>query len=519
MKRTLLIFAAILCVLTACRSNRDRLMEINSFLNDNRLDTAQLCLNHVSPSDLSPYDEALYNLIIVKLNHLSYRPLTSDTLIRSCIDAFTKYDDKERLAESLYYQAVTDYEEGHVPQAFTEMKKAEEIANGIDDLSIRHKIIESLTDWNMSEHQYQLAMTYGKRNLALSTMANNNNWIAYALVFISQIYAGMGQRDSASQYLDKCITYMTDVPDSQRVAFYNYIAAFNIRSNNLATARRYAMKGNSIRPNSMSYATLSQICYLERDGDAVDSLCEKALHLVTTPSEKIYALQQNMILYEAQERYDKAFQTSKTLMEVWDAEAKLREKHNVHNVQATYDSEMQNLQYRQKIICAISALVVAALVIAFILLYYHYNKSQNSKKAIQNQFLINIYSQKIEDLKLSNQNMESIVRSLSKEITWISERQIQIHIEGRKNYDHIMQGGTVARWVKEDYTHFIEYYKLLDQSFVTHLENDYHQLSPRYQFFEILYHIGKDDQEVARIMGISNSTRRAIKTRVKGSVV
>ena len=519
MKRTLLIFAVTLCVLTACRTDRDRLMEINSFLNDNRLDTAQICLNRISKSDLSVHDEALYNLITVKLNHLSYRPFTSDTLIRSCINVFTKYDDKERLAESFYYKAVADYEDGRVAQAFTEMKKAEAAAEGISDLTIRHKIIESLTDWNMSEHQYKLAMTYGRRNLALSTMANNNNWIAYALVFISQIYAGMGQRDSASQYLDKCITYMKNVPDSQRVAFYNYIAAVNIRSNNLATACSYAMKSNTIRPNSMSYATLSQIRYLERDGDAVDSLCEKALSLATTPSEKIYALQQNMILYEAQERYDKAYQTSQMLMEVWDAEAKLREKHNVHNVQAAYDYKMKELRLQRNIYNIILVILLLVLVLALIILYLRYIKSQNSKMAIQNQFLINLYNQKMEDLELSKQNVESTARSLAKEITWIGERQIQIHIEGRKNYDHIMQGGTVARWVKEDYVHFIEYYKLLDQSFVTHLKNDYHQLSPRYQFFEILYHMGKDDQEVARIMGISNSTRRSIKTRVKGSIV
>ena len=125
MKRTLLIFAVTLCVLTACRTDRDRLMEINSLLNDNRLDTAQICLNRISPSDLSVHDEALYNLITVKLNHLSYRPFTSDTLIRSCINVFTKYDDKERLAESFYYKAVADYEDGRVAQAFTEMKKAE----------------------------------------------------------------------------------------------------------------------------------------------------------------------------------------------------------------------------------------------------------------------------------------------------------------------------------------------------------------------------------------------------------
>lgn len=516
MKRTLLIFAVTLCVLTACRSNRDRLVEINGFLNDNRLDTAQLCLNRISPSDLSVHDEALYNLITVKLNYLSYHPLTSDTLIRSCIDVFTKYDDKERLAESLYYKAVADYDNGRVAQAFTEMKKAEAAAENISDLTIRHKIIESLTDWNMSEHQYKLAMTYGKRNLTLSTSAGNDNWTAYALVFISQIYAGMGQSDSANHYLDKCITYITNVPDSQRVAFYNYIAAVSMKTD-LPKAYSYAMKGNEIWPNSVGYVTLAKICYQEGDNKAVDSLCEKALSLATTPSEKIYALQQNMILYEAQERYDKAYQTSHTLMEVWGAEAKLREKHNVHNVQATYDSEMQNLQFRQSIFRAIFVIIILVLVVALILLYYRYHLIKIGKEVIQDQLLINIYSQQIVNLNASNKGMQSTIKALNHKVSDLRKRQAKILYEGKARYDHIIQGGKTVSWGNKDFAHFIEYFRILDYPFVVHLEKDYKNLSVKNQFFMILYQMGKDDNEVCSVMGISDGTMRSTKSRIKGS--
>ena len=517
MKRTLLIFAVTLCVLTACRTDRDRLMEINSFLNDNRLDTAQICLNRISPSDLSVHDEALYNLITVKLNHLSYRPLTSDTLIRSCIDVFTKYDDKERLAESLYYKAVADYEDGRVAQAFTEMKKAEAAAEGISDLTIRHKIIESLTDWNMSEHQYKLAMTYGKRNLALSTMANNNNWIAYALVFISQIYAGMGQRDSASQYLDKCITYMKNVPDSQRVAFYNYIAAVNIRSNNLATACSYAMKSNTIRPNSVGYVTLAKIRYQEGDNKAVDSLCEKALKLATYPGERIYVLQQSMRIYEDQNRYEKAYRACKKLNKTRVDEVRLREKHNVHNVQVTYDQEMQNLKYRQKIICAIFIIILLVLITTLILLNHRYKMIKIGKEVIQDQLLINIYSQQIVNLNASNKGMQSTIKALNHKVSDLQKRQAKILYEGKARYDHIIQGGKTVSWGKKDFAHFIEYFRILDYPFVVHLEKDYKHLSVKNQFFMILYQMGKDDNEVCSVMGISDGTMRSKKSRIKGS--
>ena len=337
MKRLFLVFAVTLCVLTACNTNRDRLIEINGYLNENRLDSAQHFLSMVSPYDLKPYDKALYNLITVKLNHLSYEPVPSDTLIRYCVNTFTRYGDKERLAESLYYQAVTEYEDQHVPQAFTAMKKAEDVAQDIDDLNIRHKIFESLTDWNMSEHQYELAMTYGKRNLALATLANNNNWIAYALVFISQIHNGLGQRDSARLYLDKCVNYMKDVPDSQRVDFYNYIAAATINTD-LPTAYTYAMKGNAIRPNSVGYVTLAQIrCREGADNAVVDSLCNKAYDLASNFGECKFVFRRMMYIYESQKRYDKANLASKAFMDVWDNEARLREKHDVRNVQAAYD--------------------------------------------------------------------------------------------------------------------------------------------------------------------------------------
>ncbi|MBR2167167.1 MAG: hypothetical protein IJ920_02390, partial [Paludibacteraceae bacterium] len=288
----------------------------------------------------------------------------------------------------------------------------------------------------------------------------------------------------------------------------------------LPAAHAYAMKGNDIRPNSVGYVTLAQIRQREgADNVAIDSLCYKAYNLAINPGERIFVLQQIMRLYAKQERYEQAYHTSRAVIKARDIEARQREEHDVHNVQNTYVYKMKE-QRSQRIICnTILIIVLLVLALALIILYFRYRESQNSKKMIQNKYLIKTYSQKIEEFKLSHQDVESTVKSLRKEITWLSERQIQIHIEGRKNYDHIMQGGTVSRWSKDDYIHFIEYYKLLDRTFVTHLENDYYQLSPRYQFFEILYHIGKSDQEVADIMGISNSTRRAIKTRVKGCVI
>lgn len=512
--RKLFIAAAILCVLAACRSNRDRLMEINGFLNENRLDTAQFCLTQIDLSNLSVCDEALYNLVTVKLNHLRYYPVPSDTLIRSCIDVFTRFNDKERLAESLYYQAVTCYEEGHVPQAFTAMKKAETVAQDIDDLNIRHKIIESLTDWNMSEHQYQLAMTYGRRNLALSTKANNNNWIAYALVFISQIYTGMGQRDSARYYLNKCVTYIKDVPDSQRVDFYNYIAALTMKTD-LPAALAYAMKGNDIRENGMSYATIALIRYREGKGVEVDSLIKKALHFAATPSERIYVLQQTMNLYEAQNRYDQAYQTSLKLMDIKDNEALLRERHNVHSIQAKYDSQKKDLWFQNLISIFFLLVSILLFVGTIIIRYHHKHLNKTTNEAIEDQKLIKSYRQRLKEHEVLEKEKDNKIKTLTQKLNSLQKHHAKIYYEGRKFYEHIMNGGTLAQWPEPEFDHFIDYYKILDFPFVIQLEKEYKNLSSYNMFFLILYHMGKDETEVQRIMGIADGSVRSNKSRIK----
>ena len=508
--------AATLFLLVGCRTDREQLTEINRLLNDNKLDSAQMCLNSITLSDLSEKDKPLYLLATIKLNHLQYRPIASDTIIRYCIDEFTRTGDKERLAESLYYQAVTYYEDGHVAKAFEEMKKAENEAHGISDLTVRHKIIECLTDWNMSEHQYQLAMEYGRQNLVLSSMAGNNNWIAYALVFISQIHAGMGQRDSASHYLDKCISYISEVPDSQRVDFYNYIAALTMKDD-LPTAQSYAMKSNAIRPNSVGYITLAQIRHREGNQAAADSLCTNAYYLAKTPEERIYVLQTTMKLFELQNRHDRAYLTSKMLIKAKENEARLREEHDVRNVQSSFDNKIRDMRFRQTLFYAFLLAVLLALIFLARSIQHRLRLNKKSSQIMQNQLLINHYEEKIHELEQSDKDKSEELEVLIKDLAEVKERQTLQLAKGKQYYDHIVNGGTAYQWNKPEYIDFIEYYKVLDIAFVSKLEKEYKNLSERQKLYLILFEMGKEKMEVQRVLGVADGTMRSIKSRVKGS--
>ena len=225
-----------------------------------------------------------------------------------------------------------------------------------------------------------------------------------------------------------------------------------------------------------------------------------------------------MRLYAKQERYEQAYRASKALIKARDTEARQREANNVHDVQTTYDFEVQNLQNRQKVNYAILIIILLVLLVALILLCYRFRMITMRYKVIQNQLLVYVYKEQNMNLNASNKGMKSSIKALNHKVSDFKKRE-RILYEGKILYDSIMQGGNAGLWGKPDYVHFIEYYKILDLPFAVLLEKEYKHISPRYQFFMILYKMGKDDKEVCIVMGISESTIRSIRTRINNGKI
>ena len=150
-----------------------------------------------------------------------------------------------------------------------------------------------------------------------------------------------------------------------------------------------------------------------------------------------------------------------------------------------------------------------------IYIFFKFRSSKIKAEVLENQLLINLYSDKIKNLKEISTSKNNEVRQLQEKIENLNHKQSKVLYEGKTLYENLIAGSTVVTWTKKDYLHFIEYYKLIDLPFVVQLDTDYDHLSPRYQLFEILSHIGKNDVEIERIMGISNSTIRSTRTRIK----
>jgi len=161
----------------------------------------------------------------------------------------------------------------------------------------------------------------------------------------------------------------------------------------------------------------------------------------------------------------------------------------------------------------LGVLLIVAAIIGW-LGYKSWRGMKAKKDLAETRLQLEAYTQKAADLESSQQENASEIKKLNKKIEDLHYRQSGILAKGRELSEAIEEGGTTVRWSKDDFINYIEYYKLKDLPFVNEMETGYSRLSPKYIFFAVLEHEGKTDEDIQRIMGISESTLRSTRSRI-----
>ena len=89
--------------------------------------------------------------------------------------------------------------------------------------------------------------------------------------------------------------------------------------------------------------------------------------------------------------------------------------------------------------------------------------------------------------------------------------------QGRILYDKIVDGQTVFEWRKKDFELFIHYYKAIDYKTVNRLEKikRKEKLTPQKMFFLLLNEMKYDKKNIARILGVSDTSINTLYFRTK----
>lgn len=510
---SLILFSFLSCG----NSESEKCSEVERYLDKQENDSAINLFKTINYSELYDDDSKnSYALLRTRVDYLEGYEQESDTIINQCLKHFISKNDNKKIAECYYYLAVYNYDQGQVKKAFWSICKADYHAEQTNDIALKHKITEILLDWYNTAEEYSSALSYGKKNLYLSTLAGDKNWLAYAYVMMATTYHGLGQMKKSEEFLNKSLEYLNSVPRKEQAQFYVSLGS-SIIDSNPARAREYFSKAIKANKDASGYSGLAILEYQDGHLDTSEEYLRKALD-TGDKSTKMFVYSNMLSMYSSKGDYKKALECSMNINKLQVEKFKEQKDESLTLVQKQFTSEIEHQRFKQRLSEGFFFVLIFILLVIAIYIYLHFKNERWKKNSLENLVMLNVYKEKLNKLKEKGSQSETPVleeKKIQEKINTIQKRQSKILYNGQILYQDILDGKNTLTWNKRDYENFMEYYKVVDLPFVTQLQTEYDHLSPRYQFFLVMKNMGKSEEEIQDIMVISSGTIRTIKSRVK----
>ena len=164
--------------------------------------------------------------------------------------------------------------------------------------------------------------------------------------------------------------------------------------------------------------------------------------------------------------------------------------------------------------------MLMALLIILLIFRQKYRNSKIRQSIIQDRLLINEYKKKISEMESSEESSAAQIDEMKNKIQSLESKILKALNNGKQCYELVNNNGNTIRWSTKDFRDFVEYYKLVNFSYVASLQEKYNNLTPNQIFFMITTNsMNKDEATVANIMRISNNAMRSMKSRIKAKSV
>lgn len=517
MNRAIFSIIFIVLALTGCKHGsvpNAALSRVDSLLADGVVDTAYAHLENIQPGELLTADDSAYFFLLYsQAAYRLYKPADyMDKLDYGIRHYSQKSAEQEKLATAYYYKGMILYDRGNVRDGILYLKRAEYIADGTENMELRHKVYESLVVINEEADEINTAMDYARKSLAVSMRAGRQNWQAHAYNNMAVIHNRMGDSDSSSFYIKKCMAQLKHIPQKDRLFIMNNIGVYLMHTD-VKLAKQYFLHIIKTSPMEEAYENLASIYASEGKLDQAEWLLGKALATndLQVKSEVLATIQH---LQRMKNEHEKALLTTDKLIGIKDSMLEMRNNNNVKAIQAEFDNAKSRELYERQITLGVCLIVVLFLVVVIIFFYSRY-KTYKTKAAIaMDQMLIKNYERQIADLQRLGNDKEKEIDQINRRKEKLLDRHRDTLNRGYTLFSEIMDGKTTVLWKKHDFESVIEYYRLVDMEYVDAIENNYDGLSPKYMFCLILEHIGKTDAEIMQVMGLAEVSLRSVRSRI-----
>lgn len=518
MTRHLITLLILTTIISGCKNgnNTYKLMErADSLVAKEQEDSALYMLASIDTTTLkSAKEKAYYNLLQTCARYRRWYPINSTSAIAYSVDYYRNANDTKKLARALYYKGMVAYELGDTETAITCLKEAEHIEDKSENSDILNYIYINLANINLHTSNYNTALQYAKISLEMAKRQKDKNIICLSLDKISTIFNAKEQHDSALFYAIKAIPYIKYLTKEEKVSALANIAASYFNQGYLGKAELYIKQSLAVEPTAHAYYILGSI-YLEQGKDTeAEALWNKAIN-TGSPEVKAEAMLWMADLKKESGEYREAAELMAKAEALGDSISRAKEPEGTLRLQAAMEHAEAKRKAEGRLTAAVVTLIAVAITLASLAVYLRRKANMTKRKLVEIQELTGKYEQEISRLSRSKAENEKRINSLNRKMETLREKRAAIIGHGRKRYEEIKGGGTVAGWRKEDFEAAIEYCRTVNPEAVDCIENCHKRLTPYNTFFLLLPHIGVTDDDIPHAMNMSAGAVRTMKYRLK----
>lgn len=513
----ILSLLAVTLFLGSCQQQSNtytHLEAIDSLLHQELADSAYQQIIKTDTSILkSDADQAYYYLLLTWSRYVKYQPFTTDSLINQSINYYQHKKETDKLALAYAVKGEAIYEAGNITEAILCLKECEHLAQTLKDNFLDNKLYGALTMINSQQNEYALALKYGKKRLETALRSQNKSWIAGSLNQLAVCFYGLKEQDSACQYINRCIPYIKNVTDEEKVILLDNIGFFNIETHP-DTALKYLHIAERIAPSADTYDNQARIYANQGQEKEADSLWTIALEKSNlkqkiTIIEAILQHKNKMRCPEKETGYLKS-----QLLTLKDSLNRKIKETNIEKQQYHFDyltaqhSKDQSINILEKELIGLGSFLIF---LFFLFLYKrHKNKTETFKQMDALETDIKKKDEIIKNLKTVSENNQKFANELE---TKLNKQNTNI-LSGKQLFESIKQGQTTASWKKKAYIQVFSYYAVFHPSSAEDILLKHPNATPRQKIYLILKEEGWDDEKIAQCLCISKDSLRTIKYRL-----
>ena len=517
MKKILIALAGIVALVACGGSPSAELLRQAFDVVESRPDSALVILGKMDVASLTEEERAEYGLLMTMVDiKTRHEQITNDSMIAASVKYYDQHGDKWHLAMAYHYRGVVKYTLKNIPEAIKDLKKAEMLAETLDDELLRNKIYERLAYCNYKNNNFPLVLKYSMKLLDSSKKMNDSMMLARSYTMVASGFANMEKMDSARIYMLNSLDWVDAVDSLTQNEIICNVAAMYQETGEVEKAEQYLTDWVLNHANGFGYITLAHIRQKQGKYEEAVTHAKKSLECIDQKNY-IHSLDLLAELYSQMGDSSQAYAMQRRSKEFADSLASANKASQMADWQMKFDEQQMREASDRKSRWLLWGVVSAVAVVA--VGWWWHRRKMSTFGSIIDANVRQIAAQKQEIARIEATGTENS-RQIEELKRQVAERQEQLsarlHV-GTKLYDRLRQGEGISQASGKDLQCLVEFYALLRPMKWYQWEQRYHALTPKQVAFLILQdELHSTDDQIARALGITESTVRVVRSRIKG---